>query len=411
MANIPEQECTKDLTQTEYLGLFDCQIQEQGESFFRSLFTNQQFRTKKVAWDELKTRYANFHPAIMCDPCATAPVLDTSDMFRRHEVSGISTKSMIAIDCGEIENEFSRIRPGVDCNQITSPEEALRAVLARKSLLQASGFDDIEECLAAEMVITQRIQLPKSDYLPEGAAVYFPRDEELNHETSECFGKGQCDTWKILRNWMEKLECYEGSGRITDVLMHCETAEEMLMGDDFKDCLKGYNPTLLLGNQIVSRMTDRELIRPRGVTLFYTSPEGIRFWKVNVKKKFCVEDGTIKKYDLMPKNKLIGLDLSGSRCSYAPVWGYTPITDLQHLVGSGFQTQTIYASRYVKNTVTFEPAGWKQVMQSNMLPFLPYPHSSSELTLCAPAKTETFQASKVSRGRPPKSSETVEEAV
>ena len=390
--HIQEQECCNDFTQSEYLGMFDCQMEEQGESFFRSLFRNQQFRTKKVSWDEMKRQYANFHPAIMCDPCATAPLVDTSDMFRRHEVSGISVKSMIAIDCGEIENEYQRVRPGIDCNQITSPEEALRAVLARKSLAQSSGFDDIEECLAAEMVITQRIELPKSDYLPEGAAVWFPRDEELDCSTSEKFGKGQCDTWKILRNWMEKLECFEGSGRVTDVLMHCDTAEDMMMGDDFKECLKSYNPQLFLNNQMISQMTNRELIRPRGVTLFYTSPEGIRFWKVNIKKKFCVEDGTIQKYDLMPKNKLIGLDLSGSRCSYAPVWGYTPITDLKHLLGQGSQVQTVYASRYVKNTCTFEPAGWKQVMESNMLPFLPYANSSSCLTLCAPAEKETFKA-------------------
>ena len=381
------EECCNDYTQTQYLGMWGCQREQMPIGFFRSLFRSQQFSTDKVSWDELKNQYASFHPAIMCDPCATAPLVDSSDMYKSHSATGIKLKSMISIDCGEIEKEFHKRQPGTDCNVITSPEQALQRVLGRKSLLQSSGFDDFEDLIAAELVITQKIVLPKSEYLPDGASVWYARDEELDCTTSETFGKGQCNTRGILRQWMNKIECYEGSNRVTDVLMSCDTWEDFLMGDDMQDCLKSYNPNLFLNNQLISELTNKPLVDPAGVTQVWTSPEGIRFWKVNLKKKFCTETGEIVKCDLFPDNYLLGLDLSNSRCSYSPVWGYTPITDIKRLTGGGFTTQTRYASRFVKNTCTFEPAGWKQVMQSNILPFIPYVHGSTSLTLGS-AKTE-----------------------
>ena len=387
-----EKDCESDLKQSEYLGLFECQ-QMETMRWFRERFTTRQFRTKHVTWDQAMSSYNNYHPAIMCDPCATAPVVGSSDGFMRQSATGITLKSMIAIDCGEIENEFDRVRPGVDCNEIISPEQALRDLLARKALLQSQGFDDIEECLAAEMMITEKIELPKSEYLPDGAAVWFPRNEELNCVENECFGKGQCDTLGILRRWLNKLECYEGSNRVTDVLMHCDTAEDMLKGDDMQECLKNFNARDILGQSMFSRLIQegQRLITPTGVTLFWQSPEGVRFWKVNLQKKYCTETGEIKKYDLMPKNKLIGFDFSGSSCSYSPVWGYTPITDLKRLLGGGQSVSSAVQSRFTKTNCTFEPAGWQQVVQSNILPFLPYPDSSSCLELCKAENKETLR--------------------
>ena len=385
-------ECCNDYTQEEYLGLWGCQREEQPIGFFRSLFQNRQFSTDQVRWDELKNQFANFMPAIMCDPCATAPLVDSNDNYKTHTATGIKLKSMIAIDCGEIEREFGRRQPGIDCNVITSPEEALRRVLGRKSLLQSSGFDEWEDLIAAELAITQKITLPKSDYLPDGASVWYARDEELDCTTSECFGKSQCNTRGILRQWMNKIECFEGSNRVTDVLMSCDTWEEFLQGKDMQECIKSFNPQLFLDNQLISQITNQPLIDPAGVTQVWTSPEGIRFWKVNLKKKFCTETGEIEKCDLFPDNYLLGLDLSNSRCSYSPIWGYTPITDVKHLTGGGQTVQTRLASRFVKNTCTFEPAGWKQVMQSNVLPFIPYPNGSTSLTLCSAKTEEAFTA-------------------
>ena len=390
--HIPEQSCCDDLTQKQYLGLFEAQRDGRTENFFRALFRNQQFLTTTVIYDVIKSRFPNFHPQVMCDPCATPELVDTSDMFERLTASGVTLKSMIAIDCGEIERETGRVQPGVQCNEITSPLTALQRVLARKSLPQASGFDDIEECLAMEMVVTECIDLPKSQYMPNGGNLSFKRDEELNCKTSELFGCEQKGTMKILRRFFEKLECFEGGNQVTDVLMHCDTAEDMLLGKDMQDCLKSYRPELFLGQELISAMTDRALIRPRGVNLFYTSPDGIRFWKVNMQKKFFTHEGEIRKYDVFPKNKLIALDLSGGPASYRPIMGYTPITDLQHIIGQGTTTQTVYAPRFVKSTVTFEPAGWKQVMQSNILPLLPYCNGSACLDMGVEEGNEVFEA-------------------
>lgn len=383
-------DCVGDYTQEQYLGLWNCNRQEQPIGFFRELFQTRQFATDEVRWDVLKDNYNNFEPAIMCDPCQTAPLVDSSDNYETKTATGIKLKSMISIDCGELEKEYRRRVPGIECNQITSPEEALRRLLARKSMPQSEAFDTKEDLLAAELVITQKIEIPKSEYLPDGAQVWYPRAQELDCYTSECFGKGQCDTRGILRQWLNKLECFQNASRPTDVLMSCDTWEDFLMGDDMQDCLKTFNPQLIQGPQLIGQLTNRPLIDAAGATLVWTSPEGIRFWKINISKRFCTETGQIEKCDLFPDNYLLALDLSGSACSYQPIMGYTPITDIKQVLGQAGTVRTRYAERAVKNTCTFEPAGWKQVMQSNLLPFIPYPHASSSLTLCSGKTEEAF---------------------
>lgn len=390
--HIQEKECCDDLTQTQYLGLYECQRQQEERSIFRSLARSEQFRTNSVTYDIMKSMHQNFKPAIMCDPCATPPVLNTSDMFERRSVSGITLKSMVTIDCGELAHESQRIQPGTNCNEITSPGDALQRILTRKVDAQFKGFDDAEDALMDELVITQGIKLPKSDYLPDGASLFFPRDEELNCSTSECFGKNQCDTWAIFREWMDKIDCVDDGPVITDVYMHCETAEEMLKGEDMAGCIKNYNPQLFLDNNLISEITGREIRRARGARNFYTSPDNIRFWKVNAKQKFCTETGEVIKYDMFPKNKIIGLDRSGSSCQYQLIMGYTPITDIKHLLGGGTTVSTAFSPRYVKTECTFEPSGWKQVVQANVLPLLPTPNASSCLTLCETKTEEAFKA-------------------
>lgn len=389
---IQETECCDDLTQSQYLGLYECPRQQEERSIFRSLARSEQFSTNSVTYDIMKSMHQNFKPAIMCDPCATPPVLNTSDMFERRSVSGITLKSMITIDCGELANESQRVQPGVNCNEITSPTDALRRILTRKVDIQYAGFDEAEDALIDELVITQGITLPKSDYLPDGASLFFPRDEELNCSTSECFGKDQCDTWAIIREWLDKVDCVDGGPNITDIYMHCETAEKMIQGQDMKDCIKGYNPQLFLDDALISEITGRQLRRAKGARNFYTSPDGIRFWKVNAKNKFCTETGEVIKYDMFPKNKIIGLDRSGSSCQYQLIMGYTPITDIKHLLGGGTTLSTVFGPRYVKTETTFEPSGWKQVVQANVLPLLPTPNGSSELILCEAKTTEAFKA-------------------
>lgn len=392
MANeIQECACSDDLTQKQYLGLYDCRQGRERFSIFRSMARTQQFRTKTVTYDILKSMHSNFQPMIMCDPCATPPVINTSDMFERRQVSGISMASMVTIDCGELDGEMERIQPGTDCNRITEPAQALQNIITRKVSAQFEGFEEAESALIDELVITQGIQLPESDYLPKGASLFFPRDEQLNCEISETFGKSQCNTWGIIREWLDKVECIDDAPVITDVYMHCETAEDMLLGQDIQECLKGFNPSLFLNQQLIGEATDLSLRRQRNAVQFYTSPEGIRFWKVNAKKRYCSETGQIIKYDLFPKNKLIGLDRSGSQCQYQPILGYFPITDIKHLTGGGTTQVTANLPRYAKTDCTFHPAGWKQIVQSNLLPLLPTPNGSTELCLGAAKTEEAFK--------------------
>jgi hypothetical protein len=385
--HITESACSEDLTQKQYLGLFDCRRGRERFSIFRNMASVQMFRAKTVTYDILKSMHRNFQPMIMCDPCATPPVINTSDMFERRSVSGISMMSMVTIDCGELDNEMQMMMPGTDCNQITEPGTALQNIITRKVTAQLEGFEEAESALIDELVITQGIQLPKSDYLPDGASLFFPRDEQLNCTTSETFGKDQCYTWAILRDFLDKIDCVDDGPVITDMYMHCELAEKMMLGQDMQECLKGFNPTLFLDQQLINEATDRTLNPIKGARVFYTSPDGIRFWKVNAKKRYCSETGEIIKYDLFPKDKIIALDRSGGDCQYQPIMGYFPITDLKHLTGGGTTQVTAFSPRYAKTDCTFHPAGWKQIVQSNMLPLLPTPNSSACLTLGV-AKTE-----------------------
>jgi hypothetical protein len=386
------EDCCNEYTQSEYEGLFGCQTNEL-PSFFRSRFRTKQYRTRKVKWDEIKSQYNNFHPTILCDPCATPEAMSFSDAFFRHDVTPIHLASLITIDCGEVDDCLNEPQPGVMCaeNEITDPDVLFRRLLGQRALMQSSGYDDIEECLALEFMMTQGIDLPKSDYLPMGGKLSFPRDEELNCVTQEMFGKGQCDAKGVLRRWMNKIDCVEGFMGLTDVYMHCDTWEDFLNSDDMRDCLKSYNLPTLLEAGLINQMTREPLIRTKGVTQVWTSPEGIRFWKVNLKKRYCTEDGTFEKYDVMPKNKLIGFDFSGGPCSYAPVWGYVPIVDIARQPSGSIVTNVSATSRYVKTKVSWHPAGFKQIMMSNMMPFLPYRNSSSELCLGVAKDNEVFK--------------------
>ena len=383
------EDCKTEMSQHEYEGVFGCQTQED-PSFFRTRFRSKQYRTKKVKWDEIKSQFSSFHPTIMKDPCATPEAMSFSDAFMRHDVTPIHTASMMTIGCGEIDELLDQPQMGVDCNVIRDPDQVYRDVFAQRALLQSRSFDEIEEALAFEFMITEAIELPKSDYLPNGGYLAFKRDEELNCVTEECFGKDQCATKSILRRYINKIECVDGFDMAYDHFMHCDTFEEFLAGDDMQGCLKGFNPRLELGN-LVNQMTNQPLQKTKGVSLGWVSPDGHRFWKVNLKRRYCTETGEVQKYDLFPKNKILSFNFGTGPCAYAPVWGYVPVLDV-HKSPTGSITTTVNAtSRYTKTKVSFHPAGFKQIMQSNMMPFLPYKNSSASLTLCVDPKSETFK--------------------
>lgn len=383
-------DCGCDNSPAEYEGVFGCQLEEQA-MHFRTKFRNKQYRTPKVTWDEIKAQFSSFRPTIMCDPCATPEAMSFSDGFFRREVTPIHMASLMTIDCGEIEQYRNEPQMGVDCNVIRDEDQIFRDLLMKRGMMQNTGFIENEDCLALEFMMTQGINLPKSDYLPNGGELRFERDEELNCVTQECFGKGQCNTKGILRRWANKVECVDGFDQFRDVYMHCDTWEEFLMGDDMQDCLKGFDPRLTIEDQLINQMTKQPLTRQKGVSLVWRSPEGIRFWKVNMKKRYCTETGDIVKYDMMPKNELHGFNFGTGPCSYSPVWGYVPVLDLAKSATGSIKTLVNATSRAVKTKVVWHPGAVKQIMQSNMMPFLPYKNSSSVLKLCVDPKSETFK--------------------
>ena len=383
------EDCGNEMCQEEYEGVFGCQTADLNPAW-RRRFRSKQYRTPKVTWDEIKQQFSRFQPTIMCDPCSTPEAMSFSDGFFRHDVTPIHMASLMTIDCGEVDAALCEPQMGVGNNIARDPDAVFRDLLTSRALMQSAGYDDNENCVAFEFMVTEGVELPKSDYLPSGGKLQFKRDEELNCFTQECFGKGQCDTMGVVSRWLEKADCVDGFDEVTDVYMDCDTWEDFKNGDDMKGCLKDFNAQAILGTMF-NQLTGQPLIKAKGETLVWVSPEGIRFWKVNFKKRYCTETGEIVKYEMFPKNTLIGYNFGGGPCSYAPVWGYVPVIDIYKSPTGSIKTSVNATSRYTKTKVSWHPAGFKQIMQSNMMPFLPYRNSSTKLTLCADPKSETFK--------------------
>ena len=368
-----------DYGPSTYLGMFRKQ-QNQDPSAFRGLMQNQQLDTELAYWEVMTDVFERYYPQVMCDPCMSGPKLSFAEALETRYAKPFTLKNEIQVTCGQVNH---KLRPGDTNGQTSSWAEQFRDYVAKQTMLQSSGFDLFEDELAAELFITQMVRFPKSEYLPEGLEIAYPRDMDLECEDTRCFGKGECDSMDIVETFLNKLECFENSNRVTDVFMHYTTWRDWKASDDMKDCLKSYNPQFFLGNELLNSFNLEPMINPRGINRVYTDPNGIRYWTVNITQKRCDEEGNIKKYDMMPKNELLAFDLSGGECSYSPIMAYTPIMDM---VAALEEPQQINAARYAMTDVDRKARCWNRELTSNLMPILPYPNGSARLKLCATKK-------------------------
>ena len=364
-----------------YLGMFRCQQNERPQGF-RSQFTNVQLETDQAYWEVMTDVMERYYPQVMCDPCMSGPKLSFAEALEIRYAKPFTIKNEIQITCGQVKH---KLRPGDRCGTSSTWLEQFRDYVERQTMLQSKGFDGIEDRIAAEFMITQGVKFPKSEYLPNGLEISYPRDEELECEISECFGKGQCDSMGIVEEFLQKLECFEESNQVTDVFMHWCTWQDWKKSDDMRECLKSYNPQFFLGNELLNQFNLEPMIRPRGINRVYTDPNGIRYWTVNVQEKYCDENGNWKKYDMFPKNEFHAFDFSGGECSYAPQMIYTPIMDI---IAATEEPVQINAARYAMTDVDRKQKCWSREMTSNLMPVLPYPNGSARLKLCQPKKAE-----------------------
>ena len=370
-----------------YLGMYRCQ-QNQDPSAFRALFDNRQLDTELAYWEIMNDVFERYYPQVMCDPCMSGPKLSFAEALETRYAKPFTLKNEIQITCGQVKH---KLRPGDTNGQTSTWAEQFRDYVAKQTMLQSRGFDEFEEDIAAEMFITQGVKFPKSEYLPEGLTISYPRHDDLECEETESFGKDQCDSMGIVENFLNKLECFENSNRVTDIFMHWTCWQDLKASQDMKECLKSYRPEMFLSNQLISQFNIEPLINPRGINRVYTDPNGIRYWTVNVHKKFCDENGNTKKYDMMPKNELLAFDLSGGECSYSPIMAYTPIMDI---VAATEAPEQINAARYAMTDVDRKKRCWNREMTSNLMPILPYPNGSARLKLGVAKKATEKTAAK-----------------
>ena len=375
-------ECCEDFAPKTYLGM--CRVQQNEKpSFARALFANRQIPTEMAYWDYMEDNTLNYEPIVTCDPCVKAPVMSLAEQFERRYAKPFTLKNRATVTCGEVKHQ---IMPGEDCDGSSTWLEQFREYMARKTLQQSRAFDRFEDDLAWQLLVTQQIVFPKTEYLPDGLTIAYPRHEEMNFSTSECFGKGQCNSMGIIEKWKNDLVCGPNEDfQATDILMHWCTWEDWKNSDDFKECAKAYNPELFLSNQLINTFNLEPVVRPRGVTQVYQDPNGCRYWVVNCQRKFKDETGAIKKFDLMPKNKFIGLDLSGGENSYQPEFIYTPIMDVCAALN---EPEQINVARYAKTYTDCMNECWERRLTSNLMIALRCPNSSSCLEICAPKKAE-----------------------
>ena len=301
-------DCCNDHSPKTYLGM--CRIQQNEKpSFARALFANRQIPTEQAFWDVMEDNLINYRPDVMCDPCAKPGVMSTAEQFERKYAKPFTLKNRATVTCGEVKHQ---VMPGEECGTQSTWLEQFRDYMARKTLLQSRGFDLIEDEIAWELLITQEINFPKTEFLPDGLKIAYHRHSEMNFSTTECFGKGQCNSFRIIEDWKNNLVCGPNPDfQATDILMHWCTWRDWQDSDDFKECSKAFNPNLFLNNDLINTFNREPVVRPRGVNLVYTDPNGCRYWTVNCQARYKDETGAERKYDLMPKNKFIGLDLSG----------------------------------------------------------------------------------------------------
>lgn len=374
-------DCCEDYSPKTYLGM--CRIQQnERPTFARSQFTNRQINTEMAYWDYMEDNAHTHYPEVMCDPCAKAPVMSVADQFERKYAKPFTLKNRATVTCGEVKHQ---IMPGENCDGQSTWLEQFRAYMARKTLLQSAGFDRFEDDIAWELMITQEVNFAKSEYLPEGMRIQYPRHDELNFSTTECFGKSQCNSMGIVEKWKNDMSCFNDSFQPTDILMHYTCWTEWKQSQDFQECLKAYNPALFLSNQLLNQVNLEPVVHPRGVNLVYTDPNGCRYWTVNAQKKFCDENGVTHKYDMFPKNKMIAYDLSGGENSYQPEFIYTPIMDVCAALN---EPNEINSARYAKTYTDCMNECWERRLTSNLMVALRCPNSSSELVLCADKKAE-----------------------
>ena len=375
-------ECCEDHSPMTYLGM--CRIQQNAQpSFARALFTNRQIPTEMAYWDYMEDSVYQYRPEVMCDPCAKAPVTSVAEQFERRYAKPFTLKNRATVTCGEVKHQ---VMPGETADTASSWLTQFRDYMARKTLMQSQGFDKFEDELAWELLITQEINFPKTEYLPEGLKISYHRHEEMNFETSECFGKGQCDSMGIIEKWKNDMACGPNEDfQPTDILMHWCTWNDWKNSDDMTACLKSFNPQLFLGNQLLNQYNLEPVVRPKGVNLVYTDPNGCRYWTVNAQAKYKDETGATVKYDMMPKNKFIALDLSGGENSYSPEFIYTPIMDVCAALN---EPEQINVARYAKTYTDCMNECWERRLTSNLMVALRCPNSTSCLTICAPKKAE-----------------------
>lgn len=387
MANKSEAEllnntdCCDEHSPKTYLGL--CRMQQNlRPSFARSLFTNRQILTEQAYWDHMEDTAQTYYPEVMCDPCAKAPVMSVAEQFERRYAKPFTLKNRATVTCGEVKHQ---IMPGEGPDGESTWLQQFQRYMTNKTMLQSRGMDRFENDVAWQMLITQQINFPETEYLPDGLTISYPRHESLNHNTHEKFGKGQCNSLGIIEEWLNELACFNEDTQVTDVLMHWCTWNDLKQSDDFKECFKAYRPELFLGTELLNAANLEPVIRPRGVNRVYTDPNGIRYWTVNAKQKFCDESGAERQYDMFPKNELLALDLSGGELSYQPEFVYTPIMDVCAAMN---EPEQINSARYAKTYLDCMNECWERRLTSNLMPILRCPNSSSRLRICQPKKAE-----------------------
>jgi len=370
-----------DYSPMTYLGLYRCQ-QNEDVSAFRALFTNRQLDTEMAYWEVMNDVFERYYPQAMCDPCMSGPKLSFAEALDTRYAKPFTLKNEIQITCGQVRH---RLRAGDRCNETSTWLEQFRDYVAKQSLLQSRGFDMYEEEIAAELFITQMVRFPKSEYFPEGLTIKYERDDELECCDTRKFGKGECEAMRVIEDFLQKLECFENSNRVTDLFFHYCDWQDFKDSDDVRECMKAFRPELFIGNQLINLFNQEPLIAPRGINRVYTDPNGIRYWTVNVTKKFCDEHGNVTKYDMMPKGEILAFDLSGGECSFAPIMAYTPIMDI---VAATEEPEQINAARYAMTDVDRKKKCWNREMTSNLMPILPYPNGSARLKIGCAKKVE-----------------------
>lgn len=378
------EDCCDDHSPKTYLGM--CRIQQNEKpSFARALFTNRQINTEMAYWDYMEDSAFQYRPEVMCDPCAKAPLMSVAEQFERRYAKPFTIKNRATVTCGEVKHTVS---PGDECGTQQTWLQQFQDYMARKTLQQSRAFDLFEDEIAWELLITQQIHFPKSEYIddPDGITISYERHSEMNFETHECLGKGQCDSMGIIEKWKNDLACGPNEQfQPTDILMHWTLWNDWKNSDDMTECLKSYNPQLFLGNELLNQYNREPVLRPTGVNLVYTDPNGCRYWTVNCQKKYCDETGAQHKFDLMPRNKMIALDLSGGENSYQPEFIYTPIMDVCAALNEPTQ---INVARYAKTYTNCMDECWERRLTSNLMVANRCPNSSSELCFCVPKKAE-----------------------